>query len=128
MNVRIEFFSDSIIEAIGAGVYEICVIKNGEPPQSLYIGESVFLLVRCASHLFALKRDPSYFGFTNETINDCETKLVFRLITLESDTPQRKKIEKMEIQNRNPMLQSGISDRMKDVESRIEALTHYLKK
>lgn len=45
------FFQDDLIKSIGAGIYEISVDKKGKS-KVLYIGESVFVIVRCASHLY----------------------------------------------------------------------------
>lgn len=50
MKINIEFFKNDFIDAIGAGVYEIKAIYNNKDIKSVYIGESVFVLVRCATH------------------------------------------------------------------------------
>ncbi len=57
MNIKVEFFRYDLIRAIGAGIYEISIVKNNKS-EVLYIGESVFVLVRCASHLYELKKKP----------------------------------------------------------------------
>ena len=50
MKININFFHDDFINAIGAGIYEI-IVSVGEKSKSLYIGESVYVMVRCSEHL-----------------------------------------------------------------------------
>lgn len=125
MNIKVEFFQDDLIQAIGAGIYEISVDRNNKS-DVLYIGESVFVLVRCASHLYELKNKPEYFGFTNKTIDDPSITLKFKLIEKNSDNRLRKKREIELIKERKPLSQSGIKDRQKVVEDKIETLTQFL--
>lgn len=125
MKTKIDFFSNDIIEAIGACIYEISVEKNGQTKE-LYIGESVFGLVRCATHLYALKKNPEYLGFTQDTIEDSSITLRFRVIESIEDNVQRKAREKEIIKERNPLSQSQISDRQKNVEEKVAALTEFL--
>ena len=79
INIKVEFFQDDLIQAIGAGIYEISIDHN-KKSGVLYIGESVFVLVRCATHLYELKKKPEYFGFTDKTIDDSGITLKFKLI------------------------------------------------
>lgn len=125
MNIIIQFFQRDLIPAIGAGIYEISVNKNGET-RVLYIGESIFILVRCASHLYELNKNPGYFGFTEETIMDSSVKLKFRLLERVNKRDLRKKREKELIKEKVPLTQSGISDYQKSVEDKISALTSFL--
>lgn len=125
MKVKIDFFNEKIIDAINAGIYQVSVRHNGKE-EILYIGESVFVLVRCGAHLFELKKKPEYFGFNDETINNEKITLKFELLEAVDDMADRKHREKELIQEKNPMLQSGISDRMKSVEGKIQALTAFL--
>ena len=46
MKIKIDFFNKNIIDAIGAGIYQVSIMNNGKE-EVLYIGESVFVLVRC---------------------------------------------------------------------------------
>ena len=126
VKIKIDFFSEKIIDAISAGIYQVSVIHNGKE-EILYIGESVFVLVRCGAHLFELKKNPGYFGFNNETINNEKIILKFKLLETVDNKVDRKHQEKELIQEKNPILQSGISDRMKPVEEKIQALTIFLK-
>ena len=125
MNIKIDFFNENIIDAISAGIYQASVMNNGKE-EILYIGESVFVLVRCGAHLFELKKKPEYFGFNDKTINNENISLKFKLLESVSDMADRKHREKELIQEKNPILQSGISDRMKSVEEKVQALTTFL--
>ena len=53
MRIKIEFFNEQIIDAISAEIYQVSVRHNGKG-EILYSGESMFVLVRCGSHLFRL--------------------------------------------------------------------------
>ena len=125
MKIKIDFFNEKIIDAISAGIYQVSVRHNGKE-EILYIGESVFVLVCCGAHLFELKKNPEYFGFNDETINNENTILKFELLEAVSSMVDRKHREKELIQEKKPMLQSGISDRMKTVEEKVQALTTFL--
>jgi len=125
MNIKIEFFNENFIQAIGAGIYEIIVCKNNKC-EVLYIGESVFVLVRCATHLYKLKKNPAYFGFTKDTINDSDIKLIFNLIENDDSKKARIKKEIELIKEIKPLTQSGIRDYHKDIEERIIALTNFI--
>ena len=93
MKLNIEFFINNFIDAIGAGIYKITV-KHHNKEEHLYIGESVFVLVRCATHLFKFKKDPNYLGFTHESVQDEDITLKLELIETCSNTEIRKKKEK----------------------------------
>lgn len=123
MKIKIDFFNKNIIDAIGAGIYQVSIMNNGKE-EVLYIGESV--LVRCGAHLFELKKTPEYFGFNDETINNENIILKFELLEAISNMADRKHREKELIQKKKPILQSGISDRMKSVEEKVQALTAFL--
>lgn len=124
MKIKIDFFNKNIIDAIGAGIYQVSIMNNGKE-EVLYIGESVFVLVRCGAHLFELKKTPEYFGFNDETINNEKIILKFELLEAVDNMADRKRKEKEMIQEKNPMLQNGISNRMKSVEEKIQALTTF---
>lgn len=125
MNIQVEFFRENFVEAIGAGIYKISVVKDGKS-KLLYIGESVFVLVRCATHLYELKKAPEYFGFDEQTIEDASILVRFELVKTIADTKLRKHEEKELIRILSPAMQNGISDRMKSVEDKIKVLTEFL--
>lgn len=125
MKLNIEFFINNFIDAIGAGIYKITV-KHHNKEELLYIGESVFVLVRCATHLFKFKKDPNYLGFTHESVQDEDITLKLELIETCSNTEIRKKKEKEYIKKYRPKMQSGVSDRMRPIEEKIEVLTNFL--
>lgn len=91
MKINIEFFHDDFINAIGAGVYEI-IVSIGENSRSLYIGESFWIIVRCATHLYRLKKNPEYFGFTSNTIDRTDITVSFKLIELINTFPTNETI------------------------------------
>ena len=121
MKIKIDFFSKNIIDAIGSGIYQVSIMNNGKE-EVLYVGESVFVLVRCGAHL----KTPEYFGFNDETINNENIILKFELLEAICNMADRKHREKELIQKKKPILQSGISDRMKSVEEKVQALTAFL--
>ena len=125
MKINIQFFQNDFIKAIGAGIYEISVIHNNIS-KTLYIGESVFVLVRCATHLFELKRNPNYLGFTSDSINNSNITLVFSLIESNNDKYARKRREKEIIKQKQPISQNGISDRQKNIKDKNEAMKQFL--
>ena len=130
MKIKIDYFSKNLIEAIGAGIYKISIIKENGDTAPLYIGESIFVLVRCATHLFELKKNPNYFGFTEENINDEKITLKFEMLHQIDDKIERKRCEKEIIQEtlkkQELICQNGISDRMKDIDDKIDSLALFL--
>ena len=69
------------------------------------------------------KKTPEYFGFNDETINNENIILKFELLEAICNMADRKHKEKELIQKKKPILQSGISDRMKSVEEKVQALS-----
>lgn len=114
-----------MIDAIGAGIYKIIICKD-ERERILYIGESVFVLVRCAQHLFELNKKPEYFGFTDNTIDDPEILLKFQLVDSVADKKDRKKKEKYLIDSEKPLVQSGIKDYMKRKNDKIDSVNGFI--
>ncbi len=128
MKIKIDFFSDNFIDAIGAGIYKISIINEKNKTVPLYIGESVFVLVRCATHLYELRKNPNYFGFTDETIENENLTLKFEFIEKICEKQERKSREKEIIKmHENLICQNGISDKMKAIEQKIESLKSFLK-
>ena len=125
MKIKVIFFNDQLIDAIGAGIYKIIICKD-ERERILYIGESVFVLVRCAQHLFELNKKPEYFGFTDNTIDDPEILLKFQLVDSVADEKDRKKREKYLIDSEKPLVQSGIKDYMKRKNDKIDSVNGFI--
>lgn len=125
MKLKIDFFTENLVQAIGAGVYVVSVHMNGDS-HFLYVGESVFALVRCAGHLYELKKRPYYFGFTDISINDPGITLKFDLVEAEDSKMLRKKIEHDLINKHKPLCQSGVGDRQKSIEEKILALKEFI--
>ena len=125
MNFKVEFFKDSFIDAIEAGIYGI-FIKKGNIEELLYIGESVFVLTRCTTHLYEIKKGEGYLGFSSKDLGDKEIELVFKLLESNSDSFTRKHNEKELIKQLQPIQQSGVSDRVRSVDKMIEDLKNFL--
>ncbi len=125
MNLEVEFFKDSFIDAIEAGIYGI-FIKKGNTEELLYIGESVHVLKRCTEHLYDIKKGVGYLGFSGKDLGDEKLELVFKLLELNSDSSARKHNEKELINQLNPILQSGVSDRVKPDDTMIKELKNFL--
>lgn len=129
MNFKVKFFEDSFLYAIGAGVYGIYIQKN-DNEQLLYVGESVFVLVRCATHLYEIVKGKGYLGFNKENLENDSFTIVFKLFSMEPDEAKkkqsRKQKEKEVIEKKNPIMQSGINDRVKSIEEMINQMTTFL--
>lgn len=125
MKIKVMFFNDQLIDVIGAGIYKIIICKD-ERERILYIGESVFVLVRCAQHLFQLNKKPEYFGFTDNTIDDPEILLKFQLVDSVADKKDRKMKEKYLIDSEKPLVQSGIKDYMKRKNDKIDSVNGFI--
>lgn len=125
MNIKVKFFEDKFVDAIGAGIYGIYVQTDGKE-ELLYVGESVFVLIRCATHLYEIVKGNGYLGFKKEMMNDKTFTLIFKLLFSEPDTKKRKSKEKEIIRDKHPRMQSGISDRIKSIEEMIREMTDYL--
>ena len=126
MDIKVNFFEENFVEAIGAGIYGVHLQTHTENKELLYVGESVFVLVRCATHLYEIVKGNGYFGFTKEKIESNNITLVFELLVSESDKKRRKTKEKEIIKDRHPRMQSEISDRVKSVEDMISELKNLL--
>lgn len=125
MKIKIKFFEDRFHEAIEAGIYEI-YLKVNQKEELLYIGESVFVLLRCATHLYEIAKGNGYLGFTKEHIENDNITLIFKLYDSIDDQKIRKTTEKKLIAAKHPAMQSGISDRVKSIEKMIDELTNLL--
>lgn len=109
IELKIDLFGNDLNTALEPGVYQI-EIRTKSRQKILYIGESVYPLVRCSHHLYKLKNNPSYWGFTADTIGNSSISLIFSVIENEIDMQKRKSKEKQLIKERTPLSQSGASD------------------
>ena len=125
MNIKVQFFEDSLVNAVGAGVYEIYA-KTDNKEELFYVGESVFVLVRCATHLYEISKGKGYLGFTEEMIEKDNITLVFKLNANVASKADRVALEKKLVDIKNPRMQSGIKDRVKPIEDMIDELTNFL--
>ena len=69
---KIEFFETEVgldKKAAQGGIYhiELLDVRTGQAI-SLYIGESVWCIERCGTHLYKLFNNPNYLGLTEEDL------------------------------------------------------------
>lgn len=126
IKTKIDFFSKDLIKAIGPGVYTVSLIDEKGKNVILYVGESVYVLARCASHLYQFKRHPDYFGFTEEELSNDKLTLKFELYRTADTKKERKQIETQLIKESEVLLQNKINDHMKGLEDRIQSLKEFL--
>ncbi|HEM4989685.1 TPA: hypothetical protein U1344_001669 [Streptococcus suis] len=126
MNLQVQFFQNDVIKAIKGGVYQISLQKDDGERRVLYIGESFSMLIRCAQHLYQLRKYPEYLGMTTETLRDQNPILMFGILELEEAMGIRRKKEKEYIKKYRPLLQSGLSDRMLPISRKKEAVANFL--
>ena len=93
--MKVKFFERNgllNLNAVYAGVYQfkVGVLDDDEEKYlPLYIGESYSMLSRCSNHLYEVfHTDPSYFGLTEENLEDDRLQLIVEIyesIPLEKD-------------------------------------------
>ncbi|MGU7934354.1 hypothetical protein ACS6X6_05775 [Streptococcus suis] len=93
MNLQVQFFQNDVIKAIKGGVYQISLQKVDGERRVLYIGESFSMLIRCAQHLYQLRKYPEYLGMTTEILRDQNLILMFEILELEEAMGIRRKKE-----------------------------------
>lgn len=125
MNIKVNFFEDTLVNAVGAGVYGIYA-KTDNKEELFYVGESTFILVRCATHLYEISKGKGYLGFTKEMIDKDNITIIFKLYENIASKADRIKREKELIDENKPKMQSGIKDRVKSIENMIDELTRFL--
>ncbi len=125
MKIKVLFFEERLVDAVGAGVYEIYA-KTDNKEELFYVGESVFVLVRCATHLYEISKGKGYLGFDKEKIEKDNITLIFKLYKNVSSKSDRTALEKELIDTKKPRMQSGIKDRVKPIEDMIDELTNFL--
>ena len=123
--MRVQFFTDSLVSAIGPGVYQI-FIQTKKGKKLLYVGESVFVLVRCATHLYEISKGNGYLGFNEKIIGNENITVVFKLYQNVEQKPERVAIETKLIQDEHPVMQTGTRDRVKPVKNMIAELKNIL--
>ncbi|HEM4261471.1 TPA: hypothetical protein U2C31_001946 [Streptococcus suis] len=126
MNLQVQFFQNDVIKAIKGGVYQISLQKVGGERRVLYIGESFSMLIRCAQHLYQLRKYPEYLGMTTEILRDQNLILMFEILELEEAMGVRRNKEKEYIKKCTPLLQSGLSDRMLSIPRKKEAVANFI--
>ncbi|WP_099810450.1 hypothetical protein [Streptococcus suis] len=126
MNLQVQFFQNDVIKAIKGGVYQISLQKVDGERCVLYIGESFSMLIRCAQHLYQLRKNPLYFGMNDEILRSQNLILAFEVLHEEVKMGIRRNKEKEYIKNIAPLLQSGLIDRMLPISRKKEAVANFL--
>ncbi|HFI0465706.1 TPA: hypothetical protein ACGOY9_001146 [Streptococcus suis] len=126
MHLQVQFFQNDVIKAIKGGVYQISLQKVDGERRVLYIGESFSMLIRCAQHLYQLRKYPEYLGMTTEILRDQNLILMFEILELEEAMGVRRNKEKEYIKKCTPLLQSGLSDRMLSIPRKKEAVANFI--
>ena len=103
MKIKVQFFEESLVDAVGAGVYEIYA-KADDKEELFYVGESVFVLVRCATHLYEISKGKGYLGFDKDKIEKDNITLVFKLYDNVSSKKDRIALEKKLIDTKKPIM------------------------
>lgn len=125
MKIKVQFFEERLVDAVGAGVYEIYA-KTDNKEELFYVGESVFVLVRCATHLYEISKGKGYLGFDEDKIKNENITLVFKLYDNVLSKSERIALEQKLIDTKKPKMQSGIKDRVKPIEDMLDELTNFL--
>ena len=125
MKLRVEFFENQINQAVEAGIYSIYLEKEGRS-RLLYIGESTFVIERCSQHLGKVSREPIYLGLTSALLDDSSLALRFELYETIAEESLRKNKEKELVKSKQPLLQSGISDRVVSDEDKQARVRQFL--
>lgn len=125
MAINVKFFEGDIEKAIGAGIYGIYRLC-GKEEKLLYIGESVFVMVRCSTHLYEISKGEKYLGFSKDVIENYDNTIIFRLLETEQDKEKRKAREVELIDRMKPIMQKQIKDWVKSVEEMDEEMAKLL--
>lgn len=125
MKIKVQFFEERLVDAVGAGVYEIYA-RTDDKEELFYVGESVFVLVRCATHLYEISKGVGYLGFDEEKIGKDNITLIFKLYDNVSSKKDRIALEKKLIDTKKPIMQSGVKDRVKSIDDMKDELTNFL--
>ena len=118
--MKIDFFTTENgmdPRAIKGGVYQVELLMEGKEPICLYIGESIWIAIRCGEHIYSLYEDPAYFGLKQEDLNN--EKFTIRFYVLDEIEGKKgelgvgcyKEQELKEIQEKAPLTQLKTSDR-----------------
>lgn len=120
-------------KAIHGGVYQIELLKKDKKPICLYIGESVWGVLRCGKHLYSLYDNPAYLGLKQEDLDNDLLELKFTLLTsiekkkrnIGQDLYKTKELEA--IKKYKPLTQLQTSDKQISLEDKIKRVQERMK-
>ena len=109
VNMNVKFFlkdNKFDVDAIGKGVYIIELARRGQDVViPLYIGESVWMAVRCAGHLYRVCHNPEYLGLKSEDIENSNFELIIRVLETIEDKGKLLQAEIKYIDELEPLTQ-----------------------
>lgn len=138
--MQVDFFNASNgfdKKAIHGGIYQVELIMKSKvtEPISLYIGESVWIAVRCAQHLYSVFENPMYFGLSRDDLENDDLILKFKVLDSVEDKKSligvgRYKQKELEyIKKLEPLTQLDTSDRqLKDNKKKYEKVQKEMEK
>ena len=137
--MKIEFFETEVglnKKAAQGGIYhiELLDVKTGQAI-SLYIGESVWCIERCGTHLYKLFNNPNYLGLTEDDLTNNNLCLRFSMLE-EIDNKKSilgvgsyKKIELEYIKDKKPLTQLRTSDRqIRNISDKVKKVQDEMKR
>lgn len=113
--INISFFQKDgkfDINAIGMGVYIIELSDKHNHKIPLYIGESVWMIVRCAGHLYRTFKNPTYLGLIDE-LDNSDFELSISVLDSIDNKNLLAKREIERIEEINPLTQKRNDDKLR---------------
>ncbi|MBU5428415.1 hypothetical protein KQI41_18660 [Tissierella pigra] len=122
--------------AAKGGIYHIELLNNNTGQAiSLYIGESVWVIERCGTHLYKFFNDPNYLGLTEDDLINNNLSLRFSMLEKIDNKKSvlgkgsYKKIELEYIKDKKPLTQLRTSDRqIRDINDKVKRVQDEMKK
>lgn len=112
--ININFFiKDGVFDkrAISKGVYSIRLRnRDNDKEIKLYVGQSVWMIVRCAGHLHRIFTEPEYMGLKVDDLDRENFELVFKVEGVAEKREELSSKERDYIEKLKPLTQGKIRD------------------
>lgn len=108
------FIKDDMFDkrAIKRGIYAIKIKRAGNlKAEALYVGQSVWMIVRCAGHLYKTFHTPEYMGLSSNDLNNENLELIFEVLESVEQRDALRDRELHWIAELKPLTQGATSDR-----------------
>lgn len=94
------------------GIY-IIKLRNLQKDESLvlYIGQSVWIMVRCAGHIYKIFKTPEYMGLEQNDLDNDNLELVVEVLESIDEKKKLRDKEREHIRKLKPLTQHSESDR-----------------